>query len=266
MKDWEIENLANEVLSAYRQVEMPVDLAFIASEEGIELLEGEYGAQFHGRIEYLPEVQTFAIYHPPLKHNRYPGHVRFSIGHELAHYYIPAHRRMLEQGMRHNSSEGFRPDDEMENQADQFAAALLFPAAIMKARMGVRGFLSLQQIRKLADDCDGSLQAAAFRYTRFTSEPHLAVVSEGRSILYYFTSDEARAIGFSHLGNREIPERSSTERALAHILPEIEQGATQTERWFSERQARAELWEEAIRLGSSNRVITLLSWQKYNPH
>lgn len=132
--------------------------------------------------------------------------------------------------------------------------------------MGRRGFLSLQQIRKLADDCDASLQASAFRYTRFTPEPHLAVVSEDESVLYYFVSDEARAIGFGYLGNREIPERSPTQKAIAHTFPTIEEGATQTELWFSERQARAELWEEAIRLGSSNRVITLLSWQKYNTH
>jgi hypothetical protein len=33
--------------------------------------------------------------------------------------------------------------------------------------------------------------------------------------------------------------------------------------WFSELGKHGELWEEAVQLGSSARVLTLLSWSNY---
>lgn len=239
----------------------PVELDRIAREEGIQLAEGDYGDEFHGRIEYLAEVEAFVIYHPRYITNHYPSRVRFSIGHEFAHFYIPHHREMLIRGKAHYSLEGFRHKNAVERQADVFAAALLIPTRFLRERMGRRGFLSLSQVLTLADDCKASAQATAFRYTRFTKEPHLALVSEDGNVLYGFASEEARAWGFWRLRDFAIPEGSATLRATA--ATGIVEDKTEVGIWFPARGTHAELWEEAVQLGSSTRVLTLLSWSNY---
>ena len=264
MTDYQIERLADEVIAAFGQSNPPVDLERIVREEGIELAEGAFDDDFHGRIEYLPEVGSFVIYHPSIDDNQYPSRVRFSLAHELGHYYIPAHREMLMKGCAHNSMEGFNHKDLIERQADAFAAALLIPSAVLKQRMGRRGFLSLSQILALAEDCKASIQATAFRYTKFTKEPHLAFVSERETVLYCFSSEEARAIGYGNLRNQNVSANSATARARGSF--QIEEGKIDSESWFPDRDNHAELWEESMRLGTSNRVLTLLSWVNYEPN
>jgi hypothetical protein len=259
--DYQIEALADEVVSAFGLTTLPVDLLKIAGEENIELIEGDFGEDFHGRIEYLSEVKTFVIYHPSLAGNQYIPRVRFSIAHELGHYYIPVHRKLLLKGASHYSLEEFGHKNPIERQADTFAAALLIPTSALKARLGRRGFLSLSQILSLAQDCVASAQATAFRYTRFTKEPHLAVVSENAKVLYAFASEEARTFGLGSLRDQIVPDNSPTLRTMPGGA--IQEGKTQGELWFPDRDYNAELWEEAIRLGSSNRVLTLLSWPNY---
>ena len=260
MRDDEIDALADSVLSLYR-LSTPVDLAKLAEDEGVELVEGEFGPDFHGRIEYLEDERVFAIYHPGISSEIFPGRVRFTIAHELGHYFIPAHRDMLLKVLVHDSDEDFLPGSNIEKQANRFAAALLLPSKLLMEKMGRKGFLSLVEIKAMANGCCASLQAAAFRYTQFTTEPHLAIVSEDRRIRYYFASEEAQALGFAGLGNRLVPENSATVHAVSDPLRAIKEGATNSEAWFSERYKRAELWEEAINLGYNGRALTLLSWQ-----
>ncbi|SUS07210.1 conserved hypothetical protein [uncultured Defluviicoccus sp.] len=260
MRDDEIEALADSVLSLYR-LSPPVDLVKLAKDEGVELVEGDFGSDFHGRIEYLQDERVFAIYHPGITSEIFPGRVRFTIAHELGHYFIPAHRDVLLKVLVHDSDEDFRTGSSIEKQADRFAAALLLPGKLLKEKMGRKGFLSLAEIKAVASNCCTSLQAAAFRYTQFTTEPHLAIVSEDRKILYYFASEEAQALGFAGLGNRLVPENSPTVHASSDPLRALKEGATSSEAWFSERYKRADLWEEAVSLGYSGRALTLLSWQ-----
>jgi len=264
LTDHQVEQLADEVLSAFGQLHLPVDINQITREEGIELADGDFDDDFHGRIEYLVEVGTFVIYYPSLSFNQYPARCRFSIAHELGHYYIPVHREMLMTGCSHYSTEGFTHKDAIERQADTFAAALLIPSAELKRRMGKRGFLGLHHILTLADDCNASIQATAFRYTRFAKEPHLAFVSENDKVLYCFASEEARAMGYRTLRCQTVPADSATKKAVSSL--KIEEGKTESQFWFPEHRSNAELWEESVRLGNSTKVLTVLSWVNYHIH
>jgi len=257
----QIEVLADEVVAAFG-LTTPIDLERIAREEGIELVEGDYGEEFHGRIEYLAEVGAFVIYHPRIVAGQYPSRVRFSIGHELGHYYIPHHRDILLKGHAHFSQEGFRSKNLVERQADTFAAALLIPTKTLKERMGRRGFLTLAQILALAEECRASVQATAFRYTQFTKEPHLALVSENRKVLYGFASEQARFWGFGNL--RDVPVPDGNPTAKAQGVSGIQEAKTNVNTWFPTKNSNAELWEEAVELGSSKRTLTLLSWVNFN--
>ena len=260
MTDPQIEVLADEVVAAFG-LTTPIDLERIAREEGIELAEGDYGEEFHGRIEYLAEVGAFVVYHPCIVTGQYPSRVRFSIAHEFGHFYIPHHRDILLKGQAHYSQEGFRSKNMVERQADTFAAALLIPTKILKERMGRRGFLSLAQILALAEECRASVQATAFRYTRFTKEPHLALVSENGKVLYGFASEQARFWGFGSLRDIPVPDGSPTTKAPG--VSGIQEAKTNVKTWFPGKENNAELWEEAVQLGSSKRVLTLLFWVNF---
>jgi len=261
LTDPQIEMLADEVVVAFG-LATPIDLERIAREEGIELAEGDYGEEFHGRIEYLAEVEAFVIYHPSIVTGQYPARVRFSIAHELGHFYIPHHRDILLKGQAHYSQEGFRSKNLVERQADTFAAALLIPTKVLKERMGRRGFLTLAQILNLAEVCRASVQATAFRYTRFTREPHLALVSENGKVLYGFASEQARYWGFGSLRDIPVPDSSPTIEASG--INGIREAKTDVKTWFPRKESNVELWEEAVQLGSSNRALTLLSWTNFN--
>jgi Zn-dependent peptidase ImmA (M78 family) len=55
------------------------------------------------------------------------GFQRFSIAHELGHYFIEAHATQLLVNGVHYSRAGFFSADPFEQEADHFAAALLMP-------------------------------------------------------------------------------------------------------------------------------------------
>ncbi|HEV7514473.1 MAG TPA: ImmA/IrrE family metallo-endopeptidase [Candidatus Acidoferrum sp.] len=262
MEDWQIEVLAQEVLDAYRQNEPPVDLELLAREERIELIEGDFPDEFHGQIEYIREFGKFVIYYPRLATARSRGRVRFSICHEFGHYFIEQHRRMLVSGLTHQS-EGFRTKSPVERQADRFASALLFPKRAVEQRMGKDGVLTLGRILDLANRCEGSAQAAAFRYVTLAEEPCIAVVSRGRDVQYSFHSDEAKARGFGFFGNKLVPHACPAARTLGQPPGAIIEGPVSSFDWFSSRRQTADMWEEAVRLGKGETILSILSWRHY---
>src|SRR5258706_4580314 len=123
MRASEIERLASEVLSGWGGKTPPVDVESIARDEGIALGPGSYGENFCGRIEFHSDVSKFILFHPDLDLVHNPARVRFSIAHELGHYFIEHHRELLMAGRAHNSTSGFICEDDIEREADEFAAA-----------------------------------------------------------------------------------------------------------------------------------------------
>src|SRR5947209_5617759 len=94
-----IERLAESVLQTLGFTAPPIDVAQIARVEGILLAEGAYGPNFFGRIEYHSTVRKFILYHPTLSRDAQNyWQARFSVAHELGHYYIPEHRKLLIEG------------------------------------------------------------------------------------------------------------------------------------------------------------------------
>ncbi len=262
MKPAEVERAAEEVLSAYEIRSSPVDVLAIAQTEGIELADGEYGENFCGRIEYHPEAGRFVLFHPRLEVARNPGRVRFSIGHELGHYYLEHHRALLMSGRSHDSSSDFICDDALEREADHFAASLLIPAFALRQKLARRRYMTLREILALALEWQSSATSAAIRYARFTSEACGIVVSQDGLIQFYSPSDEASALGFRYLRKgTPVPTRSLTFAAGQPETPgTIREGPGTTEEWFPDRRFHRNIWEEAFPLGRTGLMLTLLAF------
>ncbi len=254
-----VERYAAEVLEGLSIRKLPIDPCAIAREEGIELAEGDYGADFFGRIEYHPTEGGFILFHPTIATSRYPAAVRFSVGHELAHYYLPEHADLLRAGRFHDSQPDFVCDDALEREADHFSGALLMPERVLKDRCGRRGFLDFAGILKLAADCATSATSSAIRYTKFAEEACVAVLSNrAGEVLCSVPSQEAEVRGWRWVAN--IPGSSMTFKATAPGAPlEISGAATTSDLWFPNSRNSAQLWEEAFPLGYTDRVLTLLA-------
>lgn len=261
----QIEKLANATLEAFEIKTPPVDVLDVARQEEIEvgsLPRGSYSDEFSGRIEFHSEIRKFLLFHPEIETADYPSRVRFSIAHELGHYYIPEHRQRLMQGKSHDSKAGFISDDDFEREADHFASVFLLPTFALRAKLGHRGFLTLLQILDLANEWKTSATSAVLRYVKFASEPCAAVVSRAGKILYYVPSEEAQEIGFKYLGKREVPNGTPTIKAASLAgSKKIVEGSTSTNTWFSARRADANIWEEAFPLGYTSLVVTIFAFE-----
>lgn len=88
---------------------------------------------------------------------------RFTIAHELGHYFLDEHRTIIEKCLLPSFGEKAINDNEMEREADLFASRLLMPtelvkSACKKSRGGLKG------IQKLAERFSVSMKCAAIRY------------------------------------------------------------------------------------------------------
>lgn len=264
----EIELATNEIRGAFSITSVPIDPFAIAKAESIVLLPGEYDNCFDGRIEFRGGGSTGRFY--LLYAQEQPGlrpfsRVRFSIAHELGHYYLPEHREYLLSGHRHGSKAGFVSEKPMEREADLFAANLLMPSDCFSehvARMS-GNVCNLRNISNLAEVVfKTSLISTVIRYVQLDFEPCAAVVSRNDAILYSVCSESLRLRGLGYLpkGSR-LPSSSVTKKAVgaseAGKKPEFGAAISSSD-WYACRRSQ-ELWEECRILGETGLIITLLA-------
>lgn len=241
--------------------ELPIDLSRIIQSEGnIRPRPGDYGEKFDGRIEYVPNRQIFILYHPVEVTPR----VRFSIGHELAHFYIPEHRYSLLNGKSHYSQSDFVSERKLEREADEFASHLLVPQDYLDKLIARRKFLTLKDLLEIANELEVSATAMVIRYVKTTPDRCAVILSQGGQQKFYWPSDEMDYIGFKWRGRKDIPRDSATaEAARTQGCGEVFEKASDSGMWFSNRKNECEIWEEAFPLGYTGLVLTMLADRSY---
>jgi Zn-dependent peptidase ImmA (M78 family) len=191
------------------------------------------------------------------------GFQRFSIAHELGHYFLPGHvEAVLREGSVHESRAGFIGKDRYELEADHFAAALLMPGNLFRVALGDAG-TGLASIESLAQLCETSLVSTAIRCAQLSKEPLAVVVSTGRTIDYCFMSDLLRETkGIEWIRKFDpVPVGSLTAKLNAQPervrRAERVKGAATLDDWFGGEEA-IPMIEEAVGLGVYGRSLTVL--------
>ena len=139
-----------------------VSLEKILDQQEIELYCDDFGDDFEGLIELTDDL--FIIYlNTTLGNNPDTPRGRFSIAHELGHFFIDAHRLAITQKRMPSLGDYSNEDLEIEREADLFASRLLLPKnqfarAIKKVDKGLKG------ICELAKKFRVSVKCAALRY------------------------------------------------------------------------------------------------------
>jgi Zn-dependent peptidase ImmA (M78 family) len=191
------------------------------------------------------------------------GYERFSIAHELGHYFLPGHiDAVMGPGGIHESRAGFVSADRYEKEADHFAAGLLMPKHLFVPALATAG-KGLSAVEHLRSLCKTSLTATAIRLTQCTPDPIAVVVSTGSQINYCFMSDELREIdGIDWIKKGQIVPRNTATFQFNQDDGNV-QGAKRTsgtsdiQDWFGGRRA-IEVSEDVVGLGRFGKTLTVL--------
>lgn len=190
------------------------------------------------------------------------GFQRFSVAHELGHYFLPGHVDQLLKDEFHVSRAGFVSGDPYELEADHFAAGLLMPSAPFRKEMDGHDS-GLDALSAIADRCETSLTATAIRYAELTDGAVAVVMSTGGIIDYCFLSEAMKSLpkrDWLRKGS-PLPAGTATARfagqaarvlACDRIAEEID-----VRDWLGGIKSVA-VAEESVGLGHYGRVLTIL--------
>jgi hypothetical protein len=191
------------------------------------------------------------------------GFQRFSVGHELGHYFLDGHVDHLLKDGAHASRAGFISGDPYELEADNFAAGLLMPAGLCK-RLIARRDPGLSAVESLAGDCRTSLTAAAIRFAELTGDAVAVIVSTGRTIDYCILSEAMKSLPQLSWLRKGSPVPPGTETArLFAVAERVLKGDRATAEidimdWLGGTRS-AIVTEEVVGLGRYGKTLTVLS-------
>ncbi len=164
---------------------LPIDPIEIAKHHGIAVEPKPDAAEgVSGML--LRHGDTFGILYAT--HIASKGFQRFSIAHELGHYFLDGHIDHVLKDGPHSSNAGFSSPNPYEREADSFAAGLLMPGHLFRKELNQEA-PGLATIEALADLCQTSLTATAIRYAKLTEDAVAVVVSTGKAINFCRLSD-----------------------------------------------------------------------------
>lgn len=231
------------------------DLEEVAARDGLEII--EFDDDEPGCTACLmpdPSGNGGGIF---LKSGQSVGRRRFSIAHELAHYHIPTHERTpgaCEEYDLH-ANEDFR--DEVEWEANSFAAELLMPRTFFRRDSKDRE-VSFETVYDLASDdlYRVSATAAAIRLVEITRESCALVAMENQEVVWQVRSD------FYHrMPTSGQPIRPGTRAAAVFDgeEPDSRIDRVKSHTWFNDPDdADVPLLESTHAIPSLDQVLSLL--------
>lgn len=252
---------AEQLLQDESLLELPVDLEALAQTRRI-FIQAIDSAEEGVSGMLLRHGDTFGILYSTRILNI--GFQRFSIAHELGHFFIDGHLDQIPfDGNKHSSRAGFVSSDSYEREADHFAAGLLMPTTLVREVIDEEseGLCGIEAVQQKADT---SLTAAAIRYIGLTDVAAAIIVSRNGRVDYCFmseTMESLREITWLRKGTL-IPSDTVTESILDKSKEKQSEARAEGEvditTWFGGRRS-VTAWEEVIGLGSYGRVLTVLT-------
>ena len=201
-------------------------------------------------------------------HIKSEGFQRFSIAHELGHYFLEGHidHILSNKDSIHESFAGFHSNDSYEQEADYFASGLLMPNFLITPiiKNTDPGFLSIE---KIAESCKTSLTSSAIRYTQLSKDAIAIIVSTKERVNFCFLSQ-----AMSMLLNILWPRKHSPvppDSLAMHFNKDsdfIKKGGYEKDEidireWLSGDKS-IQFKEEIKGLGSYEKILTVLSCEE----
>lgn len=247
IKDWGITKLPIDPFAIAKERDITVE-AKPASSRGVSGILIRVGNEF--AIAYATHIDN-----EPFQ--------RFSVSHELGHFFIPGHPdAVIGANGIHESRAQFSSKERYEMEADGFAAGLLMPYHLFLPALERAGS-GLAAIEALAALCKTSLHATAIRFVQCAPEPVAVVASIGNRIDHCFMSEELKAVeGIDWLRKHETIPRSTPTFRFNEKAENIRrcirtEDTSNLQDWFGGRRS-IEIREDVIGLGSYGKTLTVL--------
>jgi Zn-dependent peptidase ImmA (M78 family) len=261
LRELEAERMAELVIKDMGLTELPICPFEIAQRKGI-IVQPKDASQ-GGVSGFLMRVgDTFGICHA--SHIKVKGFIRFTVAHELGHYFLDGHAEHLfpNGDCVHASRSGFISADPYERQADQFATTLLMPAQLFKAWLRTAGE-GFQAIQSLADTFVTSLTATAIRFAKYSDDPVAVIVSSKNKVDYCFMSkalEDVPRLKWLKKGSPVAPatvtyEFNNNDDNIT--LCRKAEGWSALDLWFDDAPD-VEMKEDVVGLGSYGKTLTVL--------
>lgn len=267
----ELSDLAAAVIETHCP-DCHIDPEKIIKAKEIPLFYDTYADSFDGMIEC---VNGRFYVHCNLDRDNIPGtpRARFTLSHELGHYFIDEHRNNLAAGKvpPHPSfSDRCVGDLTVEREADFFASRLLMPDKRFKPATK-RCPTGLSGIESIASQFEVSLTCATIRFVTTEVLPAVVIKWSSEGYAWKWCSRQFWAMGYRKTiqSVASLPEDSATKKCLAtkrKITGIVETAATAAW-WFpgvpEHGPKNIIIREEAMALGRFG-VITLLTLHSGN--
>lgn len=203
-------NLAESIASLY---EIPIPLEEIIEDEGLILYCDDYGANtFDGLTIYEPNQDVFYIHlNSERGNNIAKPKGRFTLAHELGHYFIDRHRLAMMSGEMQPHCHFYNPfgkneEWKIEREADDFAASLLMPSNLLHHDIGSCQ-ISGDLIKQLSKKYMVSFSAMAIRFLHLDILPMMVVYAEDGKVKWQLHSEDFPFWRLRY-GNSRLPENS----------------------------------------------------------
>jgi len=251
-----VERVATQVIREHKITCLPICPFSIANARGIIVQGKSAGAP--GCSGMLLRVgNSFGIMYSTDIENR--GFQRFSVAHELGHYFLPDHPEQVLQHGAHVSRAGFASHDPYEREADFFAGALLLPKSLIRPLVA-RFPEGMDGMIELAQSCETSLTSTAIAYAQTSSAAVAVILSDNGAVKFCFMSDAMKRARLGWIGKRErIPLRSLTEKvSRAHSRVDVPVSEdTDLQDWFASDHSHPAR-EEVLSLRCAEELLTVL--------
>lgn len=231
----EIGELA-EFVAERRWTAKGLDLAALLTEQGITFSFNAYADAFDGLLEY--KEGRFHVYCNLNRMERPDSaRARFTLGHELGHYYIDDHREALASGSAeaHASFCDYESKIPTEREADHFASNLLMPAERFR-KEAARAGRGLAGILRLRGSFNTSVTSTAIRYASLGISPCALVKWTAKGVAWKWMSGDIREAGYwtTVTDPARLAPGSPTVLALAGQVPSKDffESGTTAAAWF----------------------------------
>lgn len=199
-------------------------------------------------------------------HIRSEGFQRFSVAHELGHYFLPGHVDQVIQNGIHVSRGGFVTNDPYELEADHFAAGLLMPEQPFRKEIDRRE-PGLSAIEAIADLCVASKTAAAIRYAEVGDAATAVIMSTAGVIDYCFMSEAMKSLPKLDWLRKGVKLPLGTVTSTLAADPRRVAAGERVKDEIDVREwlggsTRETVREESLGLGAYGKVLTVLTSTK----
>lgn len=166
-------------------------LTNIVNDESLRVYYDSYGKDTFDGMTFYENGEFYIHLNTDLGNKPMTARGRFTLAHELGHYYIDSHRIGLQKGLLapHPSKTNQAQFNKIEREADYFASCLLMPQQKFYCDIQGKKF-NIELIDYLRDEYAVSRTACAFRFAEIGSHPIMIIYAEGGKVKWQKCSDD----------------------------------------------------------------------------